>query len=255
MITRFSYDAHVHTSLGEGQDPPPVCLRAAEATGLTTLAFTDHYAQEESRLSQRLEAYAQAAATSSVRVIPGAVCEILDPQGRLTLEESAGQRFSLVLAQISALTEGVAHAIPVRLDSLLDNLLSALVGACRRPQVNVLAVPFNLGRFPAALTPEQIPSSLLEELAGVMREEEVAFEISNMMWTWYPDLPLDEFSEQYARLLMSFMREGVKFVVGSGARSAAAVGNLRYVARLTELAGVERSQLVDISRLPALPYS
>lgn len=252
MIAQFFYDAHVHTSLGEGQDSPAVCLRAAEAAGLTTLAFTDRYAQEESQLSGRLETYAQAAAASAVRVIPGAVCEILDAQGRLTLAESAGQRFSLVLAQVSALTEGVARAIPVRLDSLLDNLLSALTGACRRPHVNALAVPFNLGRFPAALTPEQIPSSLLEELAGVMREEEVAFEICNTMWTWYPDLSLDEFSEEYARLLRAFMREGVKFVVGSGACSAAAIGNLRYVARLTELAGLERSQLVDISRLPAL---
>jgi histidinol phosphatase-like PHP family hydrolase len=252
MIRDFPYDAHVCTSLGQGADPPAECARAAEAVGLRAVAFTDYYDQEESQVAARLEAYARAAEGRSVRVVAGAECAILDPQGRLTLSEPASRQFSLVLARLSPLTEGVARATPVRLPALLDNLLSALVRACRRPHVNVLAAPFNLGRFPAALTPTQIPVSLLEHLAGVMRQEEVALELNNTIWSWYPELPPAEFLEEYATVVRAFSREGVKFVAGSEARSAAAVGNLRFVDRLAEVAGLEKSQLVDLTRLKAV---
>ena len=252
MIRDFPYDAHVHTSLGLGSDTPADCVRAAEAAGLRVLAFADHYDQEESRAPVRLEAYTRAAEGTRVQVVAGAECDILDPQGRLTLSEQGGRQFALVLARISPLTEGVARATPVRLEALLSNLLGALVRACRRPHINVLASPFNLGRFPAALTPGQIPLSFLEELGGVMRQEEVAFELNNTIWSWYPEMPTEEFLEEYAALVRAFSREGVKFVAGSDARSAGAVGNLRFVDRLAERAGLERSQLVDLGRLKSV---
>ncbi len=255
MIREFPYDAHVHTSLGLGGGTPAECVRAAEAASLAALALTDHYDAEESQIPARWEAYRRAADRSRVHVIAGAECDILDPTGRLTLSEAAGQHFPLVLARLSSLTQGIARDTPVRLEVLLRNLRSALVAACRRPHVNVLAVPFNLGRFPAALTPAQSPASLLEEVAGVMREEEVAFELAASVWTWYPDLPAREFLAEYAHLVMTFAREGVKFVVGSDARWPEGVGNMRFVERLTAAAGVEKSQLVDLSRLPGVAES
>ncbi|HEY3398504.1 MAG TPA: PHP domain-containing protein [Armatimonadota bacterium] len=252
MIHGFTYDGHVHTSLGQGSDPPAECLRAAQAAGLAAVAFTDYYEVEESQVPVRLEAYRRAAGERPVRVVAGAECAILDPLGRLTLAESAARPFALVLARLSSLTEGVARSTPVRLEALLENLRGALVSACRRPHVNVLALPFNLGRFSAALTPGQIPLSLLEELGGVMREQEVACELANSIWSWYPELPPEDFLEEYARLLMAFSREGVKFVVGSDAHAAGAVGNLQFVHRLAAAAGLEKTQFVDIARLPAL---
>jgi histidinol phosphatase-like PHP family hydrolase len=249
MIRDLPYDAHVQTALGQGEDSPAQCVRAAEAAGLRALALVDHYDQEESQAAARLEAYARAAERSRVRVVAGALCDILDPLGRLTLAEPACRQFPLVLVRLSPLTEGVARATPVRIDALLKNLLEALVRAVRRPGVNVLSAPFNLGRFTAAITPAQIPTALLEELAGVMRAEEVAFELNNTIWSWYPELSLEEFLDEYTTVVQAFSREGVKFVAGSEARSAAAVGNLRFVERLTEAAGLEKSQLVDLSRL------
>ena len=44
----------------------------------------------------------------------------------------------------------------------------------------------------------------------------------------------------------------MKFVAGSDARAAGAVGNLRFLERLADLAGLEKSQLVDLSRLRAV---
>jgi histidinol phosphatase-like PHP family hydrolase len=252
MIRDLPYDAHVQTSLGRGEDSPAECVRAAEAAGLRAVALVDHYDQEESQAGARLEAYARAGEHRRLRVVPGASCDILDPLGRLTLAEPACRQFPLVLARLSPLTEGVARATPVRLDALLKNILEALVRACRRPGVNVLSAPFNLGRFTAALTPAQIPTALLEELAGVMRTENVAFELNNTIWWWYPELPVEEFLEEYATVVRAFSREGVKFVAGSEARAAAAVGNLRFVERLAEVAGLEKSQLVDLARLRTL---
>lgn len=250
MLGQFTYDAQVHTSLGLGQDPPGDCVRAAEAFGLEAVALTDHYDGEESRIKPRLEEYTRAASRSGVRVIPGASCDILDPQGRLTLPELAAKPFALVLISLSPLTEGVAREVPVHLPSLLDNLYHALVHACRRPFVKVLAAPFALGRFPAPLTPEQIPVRMLEEVAGVMVEHEVAFELNNGIWTAYPDLPLAELTEQYGGLIKTFSREGVKFITGSGARTAEAVGHFNYASRLAMAAGLEKSQFVDLRRLP-----
>ena len=252
MLGQLTYDAHIHTSLGLGHDAPRDCLRAAEGFGLEAVAFTDHYDGEESQIKPRLEEYAAAAAGSPLRVVPGASCDILDPTGRLTLPELAAKPFGLVLASLSPLTEGVARAVPVSLPALLDNLLRALVNACRRPFVNVLSLPFALGRFEAPLTPEQIPPRLVEELGGVMAEREVAFELNNSIWAAYPEMPLGEFTEQYAHLMMAFSREGGKFILGSGSHSAAGIGNYRYAERLAAAAGLERSQFVDLTRLRPL---
>ena len=252
MVRELSYDAHVYTSLSWGESAPEVCVRAAEAAGLVAVALTDHYHLEDSQVAPRLAAYTRAAAGSPVRVVAGAECDILDPAGRLSLAEAGRASFPLVLARLSAHTEGVAQAVPARLEALLQNLREALVNACRRPGVNVLAVPFSLGQFPAALAPEQIPPSLLEEVGGVMREQGVAFEIGNGIWTGYPELSLEEFTEQYARLVMAFSGEGVKFLVGSEARCPGAVGSLRYAERIIAAARLERSQFVDLTRLRAV---
>jgi histidinol phosphatase-like PHP family hydrolase len=249
MIGPPTYDAHVHTSLGLGQDSPADCVRAAAAFGLETVALTDFYDGEESQVKARLEAYAQAAAGRAVHVLPGATCHILDPQGRVTLSEIGARPFHIVIASLSPQTEGVARDVPVRLETLLDNLFRALLSACQKPHINVLGAPFALGRFPAPLSPDQLPLARLDDLAGTMRDHEVAFELSNALWDSYPELPLAELTEQYARLIMTFSRGGVKFILGTGARSAGAVGNFRYALRLAEAAGLERSQLVDLSRL------
>ena len=82
-----------------------------------------------------------------------------------------------------------------------------------------------------------------------MAAAEVACELCNRAWWWYPDLPVDEFTEEFARVLQAFSRCGVKFIAGSDCCDIDGVGNLRYVQRLMQQAGIQRSQLVDIARL------
>lgn len=249
MIGLPTYDAHIHTSLGRGQDSATDCVRAAVAFGLESVALTDFCDGEESQVQVRVGEYARAAAGQPVRVVPGASCYILDPQGRVTLSEGAARPCDVVIALLSPQAEGIARDVPVRMETLLDNLFRALINACRKPHINVLGAPFALGRFPAPLSPEQLPLPLLDDLAEAMRDNEVALELSNGIWDSYPELPLEELTEQYAGLVMAFSRGGVKFILGTGAHSAAAIGNFRYTLRLAEAAKIERSQLVDLTRL------
>jgi histidinol phosphatase-like PHP family hydrolase len=247
MIKGLRYDGRVQTALGRGLDAPAECLRAAAVVGLEAVCLADHYESDEGDAPSRLRAYRQAAHHSRLHVVAGAECDILDEAGHLTLPASSAAGFSLVFARLSSRTEGIGREVPVRPDQLLRRLREALVAACRRPHVNVLGMPFNLGRFPAPLSPADIPPDLVAEVGAAMVQEEVACELSHNIWWWYPDLPLADFTEEYATVLMALSAEGVKFLATSGARSGEGIGNLRYVERLAEAARLERSQLVNLA--------
>jgi len=62
-------------------------------------------------------------------------------------------------------------------------------------------------------------------------------------------MTVQEFTQEYVRLLRVFSEEGVKFVVSSEAQCAGAVGNLRFCRVLMNEAGIELSQLVDLERM------
>ncbi len=243
------YDAHIHTSFSDGQDSAADCLRAAEACGLEAVAFTDHFNFGESQIAQRLQLLTRLAQDSSVHLISGVQAEIVDNAGHLTIPTTAAQKFKLVMVHLSAQTQGIGQQVPVRLDRLIDNIFECLINAIKHSEVNVLAYPFNLGRLPAPLTPAQLPTSRLRELAALMYEEEVAFELDNRAWWWYPQLSVAQFTEEFSQLIRLFSQAGVKFIVGSNAHCAAGVGNMRYVRRLMQHAGLELSQLVDLTRV------
>ena len=243
------YDAHIHTSFSDGQDSPADCLRAAEACELQAIAFPDHFDFQESQISQRLQLLARLAADSQVHLVSAVEAGIVDVAGHLTIPTVAAEKFKLVMVHLSPQTEGIGQQVPVRLEQLIDNIFACLLNTVQRPEVNVLSQPFNLGRFPAPLTPARLPASRLRELAARMYQQGAALALGNCAWWWYPQLSVAQFTEEYSRLLRIFSRAGVKFIVGSGAHCAAGVGNMRYVRRLMEHAGLELSQLVDLTRV------
>jgi len=73
------------------------------------------------------------------------------------------------MVHLSVQTQGIGQQVPVRLDKLIDNIFESLINAMQHDVVNVLAYPFNLGRFPAPLTPAQLPTSRLRELAALIQ--------------------------------------------------------------------------------------
>ncbi len=245
----ISYDAHVNLDAASETSEVGQFVRAAEAAGLQAVALVTSYAAAGSSAADAAERLRVVASASRVQVIPALQTEILDTSGRIRAPASICQSFPLVLVNLGEQTAAVGHDVPVRWAQLIDNIFASLMGAIGTGLVNVLAYPFNLGRFPAPVTPGELPTDRVEELGDAMAAAEVACELCNRAWWWYPDLSVDEFTEEFARVLQAFSRCGVKFIAGSDCSDINGVGNLRYVQRLMQEAGIQRSQLVDIAQL------
>ncbi len=245
------HDAHTHTVLGDGEGTVLEMVRAAEAVGLDSIAITDRVDAETADLEERVRAVERVAARSRIAVIAGAELAILDARGTLGLPRADLGRARLVLAGLGEQTEGIATGVPADRSKLLDRVFAAYSAAVESGHVDVIANPFNLGRFPAPLTPEELPRAFVRDLAHLMADRDVALELAATAWWWHPELPLDEFARQWSSVLQAFARAGVKFVAGSDARSPAAVGNNHFTRRIMRLSGIELSQVVNLRILAA----
>ena len=243
------HDAHTHTSFSDGRDTVGAMVNAAEAIGLEAIAITDAVGLENSDLKTRLTEIERVAARSSIAVIPGVECTILDADGRISLPARAEDDFPLVLASISERTIGIGIDVPASHSKLLDNVFGTLSAVVRDGRVKVIADPFNLGRFAAPLGPSDLPRAHVRDLARLMVKHEVALELSARAWWWHPSLSVTEFVRSWASMLGIFSHERVKFVAGTGARSAGEVGNNTFTRRIMRLSGVELSQVVNLRSL------
>ncbi|MEA3402585.1 MAG: PHP domain-containing protein [Armatimonadota bacterium] len=240
------HDAHTHTVFSDGRDTVRDMVRAAEAAGLEAIAITDHVTLETSDLDVRREEIERVGSRSKVAVIPGAQCRILDATGRLSLPRSA-EDLPLVLASFSEETRGICTAVPADRSRLIENAFGALRSAVSGGRVDVLADPFNLGRFEAALTPGDLPRAHIRDLARLMAEHNVALELSARAWWWHPALSVEEFVRDWSGLLGIFASEGVKFVAGTDAHCAGEVGNNHFTRRIMRLSGIELSMAVNLA--------
>lgn len=247
----FPYDAHTHTTFSDGRNTAEENVRAAEACGLSCVALTDHLLPETNHesLLEWADVARRLDADSPVKVIPGVEGVILDTEGTVSVEERDARAVKLVLVDFGGRTRGIAADPPAGIQRFHDNVMAAVENAVQNPVVDAIAHPFNLGRFPAVLTPEQLSRQGLRRVARLMYERNVAFELMNQAHWWFPQMSVDEFTREYAGVVRIFAAEGVKFIVGSDAHSAGAVGNMRHVRHLMLAAGVERSQLVDLEKM------
>ncbi len=248
-MSAFPYDAHIHTNVSEGRDSLREMIRAAEAAQLQLAVVADSYELAGDDLRDRVRDIVKADATTGVMIVPAIETAILDSAGTIALSKELASLAPVVYAHFGGRTQGIAHDPPASKYRYLANIFEALLGAVNDPVITALARPFNIGQFPAPMAPSQLPRSGLDELAAAMFESEVAFEITNQMHWWFPELSVDEFTREYAGLLSVFSARNVKFLVSSDARSAGAVGNLDYVVRLMKEAGVEKSQVIDLPQL------
>lgn len=238
------YDAHINLTVS-----PQQCVRAAEAVGLEAVGLVAPLSEVKTNPEEHLRQLATAGDRRRVHVVAGLQVEILKSDGEMGLPDSVAEQFPLVLAHLSEHTAGIGHNVPVRWERLVDGIFACLLEVVGSGLINVLAHPFNLGRFPAPLSPAQLPVERLEELGDAMAQAEVACELTNRAWWWYPELPVARFTEEFAQVLRTFSRCGVKFIAGSDSHDLSGIGNLRYVRRLMREAGVELSQLVNLTRL------
>ncbi|MEN6303418.1 MAG: PHP domain-containing protein [Armatimonadia bacterium] len=242
------YDCHTHTNMSDGRSSVEENVLMAEATGLELVVISDHYWPHDDDLSARVARIVAADAASTIKVVAGMEVQIRDHLGTLALTESEATLVQFVLADMGGTTKGIAVDPPAQIERYLDNVFRATLAAVQNPLVDALAHPFNLGRFPAQVTPGQLPRTGLREVAAALYETDTAFEIMNQMPWWYPDMPVAQFTLEYADVLALMAEKNVKFVLGSDAHSCGAVGNHGWCRRVMELAGIEKSQVVDLPR-------
>ena len=242
------YDCHTHTNFSDGRNSVEENVRQAEAMGLELIVITDHYYPHHDDLSTRVERIMAADAASPIRVVPGMEVTVQDAQGTLSLTPKEATLVEFVLADFGGMTRGISIDPPANLERYLDNVFRATLAVIANPLVDALAHPFNLGRFPATVTPAQLPREALREVAAALYEQDKAFEIMNQMGWWYPDMPTEQFTFEYADLLALMAEANVKFVLGSDAHSCGAVGAQGWCLKVMELAGIEKSQVLDLPR-------
>ena len=220
-----------------------MCIRDREL-----IVISDHYYPHHDDLSERVERIMAADAASTIRVIPGMEVTVQDAQGTLSLTAKEATLVEFVLADFGGSTRGISVDPPANLERYLDNVFRATLAVIANPLVDALAHPFNLGRFPATVTPGQLPREALREVAAALYEQDKAFEIMNQMGWWYPDMPTAQFNYEYADLLALMAEANVKFVLGSDAHSCGAVGAQGWCLKVMALAGIEKSQVLDLPR-------
>jgi putative hydrolase len=242
------YDCHTHTNVSDGRNSVEENVRMAEAAGLELIVISDHYWPHDDDMSARVRRIVAADETSPIHVVPGVEVTAQDIQGKLPISENEAGLVQLVLADLGGTTKGIAMDPPANLDRYLSHVFQTVLAMVQSPLVHVIAHPFNLGRFPATVTPGQLPRAGLREIAVAMHELDKAFEIMNQMSWWYPDMPEAQFTLEYAELLALFAEHNVNFVLGSDAHSCGAVGNHTWCRRVMEVAGIGKSQVVDLPR-------
>lgn len=243
------HDMHVHTVFSDGCATVREIVQVATAVGLDSVAITDHAGPDSKDLRDRLTAIEQVARDSEIAVLAGIELSIRDAEGHLALPPGDVEQFHLVLATFDHATRSIATDIPANRSRLVENVFSAYRAVVESGHVNVIANPFNLGRFPAPLAPDDLPRAYLRDLARLMAARGVMFELNASAAWWHPDLSFDEFVLQWKPLLQVFAREDVRFVAGTGAHEPAAVGNNHFTRRMMRLAGIELSQVVNLRAL------
>ena len=250
MVERSGYDGHTHTSFSDGRNTVMENVRAAEATGLACVAITDHFHEPGEWFARMLSGIRAARERYTVRVLAGAEAAIINTDGAVSIGPEDAERLDIVLADVGGRTAGIATDTPSTKARLLDNVTTCMINACHNPLAHVIAHPFNLGRLSLQVNVTDFPRTSLRTIAQAFVATDTAFELMNQMHWWFPDVPVGRFTRDYADLVSLFADQGVKFVLGSDAHSAGAVGNLRWAINLVELARVPSAQIVDLTKLP-----
>lgn len=240
------FDLHTHSTYSDGRNPLADNVRAAVACGLGVYAITDHWPSpglSGGRFEGYLDEISQYAAESPISILSGVEAPIMDLDGTVLLPQRARERLDIVTAELHW-GQGAGPEI-ARLSGhrAIDALHEMYVAAAANPDVDIIAHPFNTGRS-LDIGLQELPESVLREVAGAFVLGEKAFDLINSMWWWFPQVPVDRFTEQYGRIVRIFAEEGVKFAPSSDAHACGAVGNLTWAMRVLKESGAER-QIID----------
>lgn len=239
------YDLHTHSTYSDGRNPLVENVRAAIACGLDVYAISDHWpsaALEGDGMDAYLSEIHEYARTAPIPILAGIEAPIMDFEGAVLLPEDGRRRLDAVIAELHW-----GHGAGPKLqalsgDAVIHALRDMYVAIAANPDVDIIAHPFNTGRF-LDLQLDDIPESALREIATAFADGGKAFDVINTMWWWFPHVPIDEFTRQYARIVRIFAEKGVSFAPSSDAHACGAVGNLTWAMRVLQESGGEPHML------------
>ena len=246
------HDLHCHTTFSDGKRSVRGQIRGAEAMGMDCLGITDHY-RGDSRLVQPggLDEYLaeieRESARSRVTVLKGTEAAVLDLEGRILAPPEVTDRLDWVLAEFSAaarLPDGIFTNQPDSAERFVENVIRATISVCRNPRVHGVAHPFNAGTLTIPLRPSDFPEPRVREVGRVLVQTQTAYNVTNPMCHWFPQMPVAEFHREYVDLLRILVEEGVRFCVGSDDHWTG-VGHLTWAVRALNEAGISVEQWVD----------
>lgn len=249
------YDLHTHTVFSDGRDSVWEMARAAEAAGVNAIAITDHLEADRwgvpitDWIDAMLREVEAARGKVRTRLLAGVEGTLLDLKGQTTIMPEVYRRVDVVLCGIEWATVGISISPPEREVAFQRNLVKAYGNLAMNAWVDIIAHPFNLGRFPFKLPLKELAISALREIAAAFQEGDKAFELNNTLWWWFPEETPEQVLRSYAPIVEEFADKGVKFVYGSDAHSLHGVGNLHWVERLVQMVGLTSKNFLTLEQL------
>ncbi len=249
------YDLHTHSLFSDGHDSLWEMVRAAEAAEVETLAVTDHVEADRwgNPIVDWLDACLREAEAvrgkTKVRLLVGVEASLLNVKGHSTVTPDLYRKVDVVLCGLEWATEGIATNPPDNKVKLQRLLVTAYGNLALNPFVDIVAHPFNLGRFPNPLSLSELARSAVREIAAAFREGNKAFELNNTLWWWFPQHSPSEVLRDYARIVEEFAVAGVRFTFGSDAHSLHGVGNLRWAETVAREVGLTPAHFLTTEQL------
>lgn len=109
--------------------------------------------------------------------------------------------------------------------------------------IDVLAHPLNLGRAGVVKDFRHLRKEFLSEVAQIIASSGVVVEVMSQMYWWYPQMPVDAFTDAYVNFVRICKHYGISFSIGSDAHSACGVGNTRWSLKVLDRAGVSSDEI------------
>lgn len=219
---RIIADLHTEVRTGPASGRAAEQVAAALARGPEAVAL---FAPDHRSVRPVLEAARDVdRRTPAMRVLSGAACRIVSPEGDVDLARWAAREHDLVLAVAAPqVAPALQRWFPRYRPALRRTVTDAVIAAVYRHDIDLIALPGRLEVDPA-------------ELARACLDRGAVLEVCARR-----PRPSAAFLRQAARL-------GVRFAVTSGARGPEDVGDCRAAVALLAAAGVPPEQVVNSDR-------
>jgi histidinol phosphatase-like PHP family hydrolase len=254
-------DMHTHSNnFSDGKTDIITNLRMAEALQLDLMACTDHLAIDNGNTYQNgqpvdamIDIVNANKSKLSFPLLAGAEAEILSAKGDVMISEETYYKLDFVIAH-ALKVEGLHRNTPAKKSTFIDNHIAAYINVANHPLVDCIGHPFNFGRLKPdfQISLDDFPDDLIQQMAAAMKATDTLFDMMNEVWWWYPDVTINDFENQYKRIIKICTREGVKFVTSSDAHMHQGIGNIGWSVRMLQECDVPEAQIFNLNDLAGL---